>query len=149
AVPNILAALSDMDIEIVVTAKRADLELLGAVPTNTRPVERLPLGALLPSCDAIVHQGGAGTTMTAAYHGVPQLAGGVLGDQEVNAARLVEVGAGIALPAASASADEIAGAVSRLLADSDVRRGADTLRGEILEHRPPNEVADQLRALAR
>ena len=45
----------------------------GADPGRYRVLKSIPLHLLLPTCDAIVHHGGAGMTMTAAACGVPQL----------------------------------------------------------------------------
>jgi UDP:flavonoid glycosyltransferase YjiC (YdhE family) len=146
-VPAILAALSTMDIEVVVTAKDSDKELIGTPPPNARIAGQLPLHTLLPSCRAIVHQGGSGTVMTAAYHGLPQLAGGTVGDQEFNAARLTGTGAGVALPIATAEPDGIRAAVDRLLSD-DTAHAADGLRAEILGHPSPADTAARLRDLA-
>ena len=147
AVPKVLDALSTVDIEVVVTAKAADLPLIGEPPANARVVEQLPLSQLLPSCAAIVHQGGSGTVMTAAYHGVPQLAGGTVGDQEFNAARLSEAGTGVALPIASAGPSQIRDAVAGLCAEPKVRTAAAELREEMAAITAPAEVAARLRAL--
>ncbi|WP_246019398.1 nucleotide disphospho-sugar-binding domain-containing protein [Saccharothrix australiensis] len=146
-VPAILAALATEDVEVVVAAKESDAALVGDPPPNARVAGPLPLHTLLPSCRAIVHQGGSGTVMTAAYHGVPQLVGGTVGDQEFNAARLTAAGAGAALPVGGAEPDGIRAAVHRLLSD-DAAHAADGLRAGILGHPSPAATAARLRDLA-
>lgn len=68
---------------------------LGALPDNVRLVDWVPLAALLSSCDAVVHHGGAGTTMTAACAGRPQLILPHGADQFLNAGIVVRRGIGL------------------------------------------------------
>ncbi|QTD96710.1 nucleotide disphospho-sugar-binding domain-containing protein [Streptomyces cyanogenus] len=143
-VPDILAALSGLDTEVVLAVKGSDRELLGEVPANVRVVEDLPLHLLLPSCDAIVHQGGTGTMLTAASFGVPQvLIAGML-DQVATATRLASSGAGLHLDAAGFSPAALTAAVGAALADGTVRKAADALRQEIADQPSPADVAGQL-----
>ncbi len=67
-----IGALADLDAEVVVAAGGKP-ELLEPIPAEFTVVESMPLHLLLPTCDAIIHHGGAGTTLTAAACGVPQL----------------------------------------------------------------------------
>lgn len=70
---DLLEAIADLDIEVVVTIGAEQLAELPRVPDNVRAVEFVPMTALLPTCSAIVHHGGHGTFISAVEHGVPQL----------------------------------------------------------------------------
>ncbi len=147
-VPDILKSLAGLDAEVVTTVTGRDRELLGEVPENVRVVERMPLHLLLPTCDAVVHQGGTGTMLTAASFGLPQvLVAGIL-DQLDTASHVAGSGAGIALNAAKTDAAEIAGAVETALSDEAMGAAARDLRGELLAQPSPAEVATSLERLA-
>ncbi|MGJ9423294.1 nucleotide disphospho-sugar-binding domain-containing protein [Aeromicrobium sp. CF3.5] len=68
---KLLEAVADLDIEVVATFNESQVS--GNVPDNVRLVDFVPLGALLPSCSAVVHHGGPGSFSSALEHGVPQL----------------------------------------------------------------------------
>ena len=103
---------------------------LSGVPHDVRVVESVPLQQLLPHCDAIVHQGGAGTTMTAAALGVPQLVVPVKGDQLVHAERIAARGVGLALPWSGLGPGDVGDALSALLEDPRYRRAAREVAAE-------------------
>ncbi|MET9068874.1 nucleotide disphospho-sugar-binding domain-containing protein [Streptosporangium sandarakinum] len=86
--PRVVAALAGADAEIVVAVGRDDLERLGPVPDGVRAVTGVALHQLLPTCSALIHQGGSGGTLTGVHHGVPQLVLPQLPDQVFGAARL-------------------------------------------------------------
>lgn len=110
ALRPIIAAAGKLDAEFVLALGGADLSELGALPDNLRPVGWVPLGALLRNSDAVIHHGGAGTTLTALDAGLPQFilpqgadqfrngqvvaasgAGAVLSGEELDAARLTDL----------------------------------------------------------
>ncbi len=116
-VPKVLAALAGLDVEVVVAASDSDRALLGELPGNVVAAGVVPLHMLLPSCDAVIHHGGAGSLMTALDAGVPQLSLTFGGEQEVEADRLAQTGAGRHLPGRTATGEEITEAVRALLYD--------------------------------
>jgi UDP:flavonoid glycosyltransferase YjiC (YdhE family) len=65
-------AVADLDVEVIATL---DARQLGgsALPDNVRAVDFVPLNALLPSCAALVHEGGTGAFASALENGVPQI----------------------------------------------------------------------------
>jgi UDP:flavonoid glycosyltransferase YjiC (YdhE family) len=110
----------------------------------------VPLRLVVRHCDAIVHHGGEGSAMTAAYLGVPQLAitREPLDDQ--CGGRLAATGAAIhlrhqhLLADPSAGAERIARSVERLLADPDFAAAAGRLRADVNRQPAPAAVVSEL-----
>jgi len=146
-VPQILKALADCDVDVVVIITAADRELLGDLPERVRVAENLPLHLLLPSCAAIIHQGGASTMLTAASFGVPQLIIAGLMDQFANATQIAAVGAGVGINWADVTIEAIASGVAAILSEG-VRHAAGGLREEIFAQPAPAETVAALVALA-
>nr|BAQ21938.1 putative glycosyltransferase [Streptomyces versipellis] len=143
-VPQIVDALADLDVEAVVTLSEADRQRLGSVPKGVRLVSGLPLDWLLPTCGAIVNQAGAGTVLTAAAHGVPQVCVPQLTDQPFNAVKLAATGAGVTLDMERADRDDIKSAVHAALTDEAPKEAARRLREEIEAQPVPAEIVDTL-----
>ena len=74
-----------LDAEFVLALGDADPSSLGELPDNVRAAGWVPLSALLPTCAALVHHGGAGSTLTAIDAGVTQLVLPHGADQYMNA----------------------------------------------------------------
>lgn len=152
-VPGIVTALADMGAEVVVTLTAADRDRLsaasgaGGLPDGVRVVTGLPLHLLLHSCDAIVHQGGAGSMLTAASFGVPQVIVSGAMDQLTCGVKLEAAGAGRSLGWADVGTSAFTDAVSAVLSDDTVRKSAADLREEIAAQPSPAAVAEQLAQL--
>jgi UDP:flavonoid glycosyltransferase YjiC (YdhE family) len=147
-VPTVLAALAGLDVEVVATVKKADRALLGDPPENVRVIEELPLHLLLPTCDAIVSQGGTGTVLTSSALGVPQVLLARVSDQTFVATLLERTGAGVFLRPGATDADTIREAVvTALRPDGPRREAAARLRAEIEALPTPVEIARELEAL--
>jgi UDP:flavonoid glycosyltransferase YjiC (YdhE family) len=147
-VPDIADALTGLDAEVVITIRRAELDMLGPTAPGVRVVADLPLSMLLPTCEAVIHHGGSGTMFTAAFHGVPQVCVPSIPDATLNAAKLAEVGAGIALPAEETSSVDIREAVAAVLTTGDTTHaGASKLRDEIHAEASPSDVVRMLEQL--
>ncbi|MEO6504303.1 MAG: nucleotide disphospho-sugar-binding domain-containing protein [Jatrophihabitantaceae bacterium] len=131
----VIAEVASLDVELVLALHPAQHAGLTDLPGNVR-LARTPLALqlVLPSCQAVIHQGGAGSMMTALAAGVPQVLVPLVGDQHLNAERLVAIGAGRSLPERSAR-------------PADVRRLVAELLGGAPERRRAAEVADQVRAM--
>lgn len=147
-VPLVLRALAGLDVEVVVAVNETDRELLGALPDNVAVAGRIPLSAVLPSCAAVVHHGGAGSMLTALDAGVPQVSLTFGGEQELEADRLAGTGAGSHLPGRTATGSAVAAAVTSLLTEPAVRRSADRLRTANRARPAPTQVVDDLVRLA-
>jgi UDP:flavonoid glycosyltransferase YjiC (YdhE family) len=145
-VPGVLNALEELDAEVILTVKRGDRDRVGEVPPGTRVVEELPLHLVLPTCGAIVNQGGAGTVLTAAFYGLPQVIIPQIMDQPFNADRMAEIGAGISL-AADADSGAIKKAVSTVLFETRARDAARAVQEEMLGLPAPADVITILEKL--
>jgi UDP:flavonoid glycosyltransferase YjiC (YdhE family) len=141
---EMLADLSTMDIEVLLALGDVDLSELGALPANTRALGWMPLSALMPTCAAIVHHGGAATTATPLVHGVPQVALPRSADQPLNAEVMARRGVGIAV----SETGEVAPALRRVLSEPEFTRAAAQVRDEIAAQPSPAAVATGLEALA-
>ncbi|MDD9375830.1 glycosyltransferase [Streptomyces sp. ZAF1911] len=71
--------------------------------------------ALFPRVAAIVHHGGAGTTTTASRSGTPQVVVPQIGDQPSWAARVAELGVGVAHQGPTATTDSLTKALATVL----------------------------------
>ncbi|WP_347400157.1 nucleotide disphospho-sugar-binding domain-containing protein, partial [Streptomyces aureocirculatus] len=106
-------------------------EELGVVADRVRVEEFVPLSALAPTCDVMVHHGGFGTIGTTSLHAVPQLAVA----EEIDAPILAR---GLA----------VAHEVERMLTDSSFTEGARRLRADMLAMPSPADVVPTLVRLA-
>ncbi|WP_055555851.1 oleandolide olivosyltransferase OleG2 [Streptomyces sp. NBRC 110028] len=145
---EVLAALGDVDAEIVATLDASQRKLLGPVPDNVRLVDFVPLHALMPTCSAIVHHGGAGTWLTAAAHGVPQIVLGDLWDNLLRARQTQAAGAGLFIHPSEVTAAGLGEGVRRVLTDPSIRAAAQRVRDEMNAEPSPGEVVPVLERLA-
>jgi UDP:flavonoid glycosyltransferase YjiC (YdhE family) len=141
---GIVRALAALDVEVVLTVRESDRAALGELPDAVRVVAEVPLQLILPSCVAAVHHGGAGSMLTAAAYGVPQVIVPQAPDQVLNAQLLAGAGAGLT-PDADPGA--IAAAVAGILAEDRWAAGATRLADEIAAAPAPGEVVAGLAAL--
>ncbi|MFI6864487.1 nucleotide disphospho-sugar-binding domain-containing protein [Streptomyces sp. NPDC050421] len=142
-----VAAVAGLDVEVVLAVTGGQRELLGELPHNVRALEQFPLHMLLPVCDAFVHPGGGGSTLTAAVSGVAQLIISPRPEQMVAGGRVEAAGVGRHRVHGELSA--VGGAEAETLIRSDVvalldepgyRKAAADLREEIREQPSPAEL---------
>lgn len=133
---TILDALDGLDLRGIVTTGRQRVDPSLRVPANVDVHDYLPHAAVLPHAAAIVTHAGLGTVAAALAHGVPMVCTPIARDQPLNAARVTELGAGLTVPAATATADDVRAALlgvltpdhraaARRVADASARAGAD------------------------
>ncbi len=146
--PRVVEALAGLDVEVVVAVSDDQRDLFGPLPSNVRHIGPVPLHPLLRTCDAVVHHGGAGTTMNALVNGVPQLAIGLTPDCVFHARQIEHAGAGRGPIGADASPDAIRTGVCALLDDPGYRRVAGELRDEMAAMPAPADVVGFLEKLA-
>lgn len=141
-------AVAELDVELVLALDPARHRALGELPANVRLLtEPLALHLLLPSCRVAVHQGGAGSLMTALVAGVPQLVLPAVGDQHFNAERLAATGGGLALPAERADPASVRDRVAELLADERLATAAE-VRDAATARPSPSDAVPKLAELA-
>jgi UDP:flavonoid glycosyltransferase YjiC (YdhE family) len=136
----VVAAASKVDAEFVLALGDVDLSALGELPENVRAVGYLPLGVLLSSCDAAIHHGGAGTTMTIVDAGIPQIVVPQGADQPFNADTVHAHGLG----QRAQIGDVDVALIERLLADEQWRDNARRVRDELRTMPSPVEVVERL-----
>jgi UDP:flavonoid glycosyltransferase YjiC (YdhE family) len=146
----VLDGLADEPVDIVITVGRdQDPAALGAVPPNVRVAQFIAQAELLPSCDAVIHHGGAGTTFGALAHGIPQVIVPQGADNFDNAAMCQRSGTAVVLHPGEVYSAAIAAAVRQVLDQPDFGAAARGAAGMIAQMPGPAEVADALRAHAR
>lgn len=150
ALRAVLRALDGRAAEIVVAINGRDRDLVGPVPSGTRVVEMVPLHLFLGTCDVLVHHGGAGSALTAAALGVPQLVLPQLVDQFDIGDRVAAAGAGHTVPDPAVQRDPAAlgGLLDALLGDTTHAKAARALAAANRELPSPAELVPALTALA-
>lgn len=141
-------ALADLPVEVVVAGAGSRDSSLGELPANARAAGWLPHDQVLPTCEVVIHHGGAGSSMAALDHGLAQLALPQLGDQFANADQLVRRGVAEKLDLQQRSADPIRRAVLSLLEDPAYRDHAQQVRAEIAGMPAPSDVVATLERIA-
>ncbi|MDH2427227.1 nucleotide disphospho-sugar-binding domain-containing protein [Sphaerisporangium sp. TRM90804] len=151
--PHAVAALSELDVEVVAAIAPDQRDLLGDLPEGTRVVESVPLHMLLPSCDALVQHGGSGTTLTATACGVPQLVVGQSPDQVLLASQVAGAGSGLMLIPKDSGIEEVKARIremtGRLLEEESFRATARKLREELEGQPTPAGLVPVLEKLAK
>ncbi|MFC0544163.1 nucleotide disphospho-sugar-binding domain-containing protein [Kutzneria chonburiensis] len=138
-VERIAAAAEKIDAEFVLALGNADASGLD-LPDNVRSVGYVPLGPLLATSTAVIHHGGAGTTLTALDAGVPQIVVPQGADGPINAAAVAAAGCGF-----NVATEELDGTViERLLSEESLRVEAARVRAEMHAMPSPASVAERL-----
>lgn len=143
---TVLRGLEKINAEVLVITGGGALDP-GTVPANARVVDWVPLNQVLKVCDAVVHHGGSGTTMTSLHAGLPQLALPQMCDQHRHADRAEAVGAAAKLVGDDITAESVRDHAQRLLDDPAPRVAAEKIRDEMRALPPPAAVVSSLTAL--
>lgn len=128
-VSRVVTALGQLDVDGLVTLGGVKLSL-AASPDNVRVVDWIDPVDVLPSTSVVVTHAGMGTVLTTLAHGVPMVAMGMGRDQDGNAARVAEIGAGLSLPP-NASVGDIASAIEQVAAGATFANAAGRVADEI------------------
>ncbi|MGO1054561.1 glycosyltransferase [Crossiella sp. CA198] len=140
---RILDAAEDSGAELVLAAGPWDLSGL-ALPPHARVIGYLPLNSLLAYCDAAIHHGGSGSTLTALVAGIPQLLSPYGADQFINADLVVQRGVGYAAMGGQVTAEQIDG----LLHEEKLKAAVAEVRAEIAAQPSPAELVPNLEVIA-
>jgi UDP:flavonoid glycosyltransferase YjiC (YdhE family) len=142
-----LTALADQPVDVVLTIGRdQDPDALAPHPANARIEQFIPQAELLPSCRAVVHHGGAGTTFGALAHGVPQVILPQGADNYEHAAMCEHAGTAVALRPDDVSVVNIAAAVRRVLHEPSYTTAAGACANEIAAMPDAVDITQALRA---
>ena len=157
----VLAALTELDVDALVTTGGTDPDELGAPPANVRVERYVPQSHVLPRCAAVVCHAGFNTLIGAFAHGLPAVCLPLAADHPINARRCAEAGAGLNCANAPATdrrgplvdpttlrPDDVACALSRLLDDPAFTNAASRLASEIRDMPDPAEAARLLEQAA-
>jgi UDP:flavonoid glycosyltransferase YjiC (YdhE family) len=109
-------ALAGLPVEALVTTGPAVDPSRLSTAGNTRAVVFLPHDVVLPTADLLITHAGHGTVMAGTRHGVPMLCVPMGRDQPMLAARVEELGLGVALPL-DTTTEALAAAIRRTLED--------------------------------
>ncbi|GAB3002531.1 hypothetical protein GCM10027184_69230 [Saccharothrix stipae] len=107
----------------------------------------MPLDALLPTCAAVVHHGGAGTTGNAVAHGVPQLVvPGNVWDKAGLADLLAEQSGALVVDPDEVTPEGLRAGLTRLLGEPSFAAGAEKAR--VMAAPTPHEIVPELERVA-
>ena len=109
---------------LVTVGRHADPAELGPLPANVHVERWVAQASVMPHAAAMVAHGGAGTTLAALAAGVPLVLLPLSADQPINARRVAELGAGLALDGGAACVPRLAAAVARVLEEPRYRAAA-------------------------
>jgi MGT family glycosyltransferase len=112
---RVAAALESLGVRAAIALGSGDRAALGEVPASWLVREFLPQVTLLGRAAAAVTHGGNNSVTEAMTFGVPMLVLPFSTDQFAGAAAIESAGVGVALPPNTASVDELAAALSRVL----------------------------------
>jgi MGT family glycosyltransferase len=143
---KVVDAAAELPVRVLVTLGRIAPESVRPA-ANTVIVPSAPHNAVMQQAALVVTHGGHGTVMRALKHQRPLLVIPHGRDQDENAVRVVEHGAGLRLTAA-ASTEEIRNALRRLLNESRFTAAAQRLGSAIAEEAQRIDVVAELETLA-
>ena len=103
----------------------------------------------MPHAAAMVAHGGAGTTLAALAAGVPLVLLPLSADQPINARRVAELGAGLALDGGRADVPKLAQALARVLEEPAYGAAAGRVAAEVAALPAVAEAAADLTAFAQ
>ncbi|WP_345454743.1 glycosyltransferase [Nocardioides marinquilinus] len=113
---RLLRGLAGRGARVLATVGReVDPARVGVSADDVRVERFVPQAQVLPAVDVVVNHGGSGSVVGALAHGVPVVAAPLGADQELNAARLTALGAGLRLDPVTTAGDDVWRAVSSAL----------------------------------
>jgi MGT family glycosyltransferase len=147
---TVLAGLRPLPVNVIVAlGPGADPRRLGDQPAHVLVTHFAPHAALLPYCDALITQGGAGTILAALCHGLPHLILPQGADQFLNAATAERAGVAMQLPPPELTPEAVTIAVERLLHDDTIRINAERVQAEIATMPTADAVLETIVASTR
>jgi UDP:flavonoid glycosyltransferase YjiC (YdhE family) len=143
----VLEGLAEEPVEVVVTVGTdQDPAGLRPIPGNARVERFIPQAAVLPTCSAVVHHGGAGTMFGTMAHGLPQVVIPQGADNFINAEMVERAGVAEVLHPGEVRAERVRDAVRQILREPSYALAGRKVADEIAAMATPDEVANDLRA---
>ncbi|GAA3245921.1 macrolide family glycosyltransferase [Dactylosporangium siamense] len=140
-------AVADLGGHVVIAVgDGVDLDALGTPPPNVELRRFVAQLHVLEHADLFITHAGMGSTMEALYHGVPMLAVPQMAEEQANADRIAEVGAGRVVATAGLTAPALRAEIERMLADTAIRRRARELRDATRAAGGADAAADSVEA---
>jgi UDP:flavonoid glycosyltransferase YjiC (YdhE family) len=130
---------------LVSTAGQVDIDALRA-PSNVTVADFVPHAQAMAGTDVMVTHAGLGSVAAALSFGVPLVCTPISRDQPLNARRVADLGAGIAL-AQSATTSDITRALEQVLSEAIYREAAASLAKVSTEEGGATAAAAELEAL--
>lgn len=122
---NCFDAFRDMDVEVIMSiGSNVSAASLGPPPANVSVRAHVPQLDVLRRASAFVTHGGMNSVSESLYFGVPLVVIPQMGEQETVGRRVEELGAGLYLAKADATAAHLRASVERVLADGRFREQA-------------------------
>ena len=144
---RVLQGLRDLPVRVLATVGQAiDPASIPVAADNIRIEHFVPQAAVLEHCDLVVNHAGSGSVLGALANGVPLITLPMGADQELNAERLTQLGAGITLDPITVSSADICEATNAALVSHDLRAAAERLQRENRELPPVSAVLDTILA---
>lgn len=144
---RVLQGLRTLPIRVLATVGPAlDPASIPVLADNIRIERFVPQAAILEHCDLVVNHGGSGSVLGALANGVPLITLPMGADQELNAERLTELGAGITLDPLTVSSADIYETTRTALTSNNLRAAAQRLRNENLDRPSISEILDRVLA---
>lgn len=132
---------------VVTTGRQRDPAALGPLPANVRAEAFVPQGWLLPKADVVVSHGGSGTVIGALAHGAASIAMPMGADQPDNGDRIIELGIGRVLEAATVTRADLADAVRSVVEDAACRQRCRQHADELAGYPSPVEILSMIEGL--
>ncbi|GGK72724.1 nucleotide disphospho-sugar-binding domain-containing protein [Mangrovihabitans endophyticus] len=132
---------------VVLATSHTDPASLGPLPENVIARRHLPQSAVLERVDVFLTHAGMNSALEGLVLGKPMVLVPRASDQQESARRLVEIGVGELVPAASEGAAFVA-AADRVLADASIRARLGEISGRMGRVNGPSAAADLLEKVA-
>ena len=147
---NCFEAFGDLDARVIMSiGSNVSETSLGPAPANFNVQRFVPQLEVLQQASAFVTHGGMNSVSESLYYGVPVVVIPQMGEQEVVGRRVAQLGAGLYVAKAKATAATLRDAVEQLLAEDRYRRQALVVRESFLAAGGVTRAADAIMAFTR
>ena len=147
---NCFEAFGDLDAHVIMSiGSNVSEASLGPAPANFNVQRFVPQLEVLQQASAFVTHGGMNSVSESLYYGVPLVVIPQMSEQEVVGRRVEQLGAGLYLAKARATAETLRDAVEQLLAEDRYRRQALVIQDSFHASGGVTRAADAIMAFTR